>query len=86
MVLLWRAEPTRNWHIAGAAVHALLAAANLAFSEFFVVTDVVAVGYVTTALHGLFVLLHLAVVFATSVRSPVLATFPRGGFFTGIRQ
>ena len=66
--LLWRAEPLRSWHLAAAAVHALLGSANLAFWDFFVVADVLVVGYVTTALHGLFVALQLTAAFAAPAR------------------
>ena len=58
-VLLWQAAPVRSWHLAAAAVHALLGTANLVFWQFFVVADVLAMGFVTTSLHGLFVVLEL---------------------------
>jgi hypothetical protein len=58
-VLLWRAEPSRAWHLTAAAVHVLLGTANLLFWQFFVLADVLAVGYATTALHWTFVLLQL---------------------------
>jgi hypothetical protein len=58
-VMLWRAAPTREWHLAAAAVHALLGAANLIFWQFFVAMDLLAAGYLTTALHWLFVGLQL---------------------------
>jgi hypothetical protein len=57
---LWRAEPTRAWHLAAAAVHVLLGTANLVFWPIFVAGDMLAVGYVTTSLHGLFAALQLA--------------------------
>jgi hypothetical protein len=58
-VLLLRAEPLRSWHLAAAAVHLLLGTANLVFWQMFVAADVLAVGYVTTMLHALFVVLQL---------------------------
>jgi hypothetical protein len=58
-VLLWRAAPVRSWHLTAAAVHLLLGIANLAFWPFFGAADVLAVGYITTALHGTFVVLQL---------------------------
>ena len=64
-VLLWRAVPARSWHAAGAAIHLLLGTANLAFWQFFAEADMLAVGYVTTGLHGLFVALQLAAVAST---------------------
>jgi hypothetical protein len=59
-VLLWRAEPTRVWHLTAASVHVLLGTANLVFWQIFVAADMLAVGYVTTALHGVFAALQLA--------------------------
>lgn len=59
-VLLWRAEPERNWHLTAAAVHLLLGSANLLFWQIFVAADMLVVGYVTTALHAMFALLQLA--------------------------
>lgn len=68
--LLWSAESTPKWHLAGAAVHVLLGAANLAFWPIFVAGDMLAVGYVTTALHGLFAALQLAAFVAAIGRAP----------------
>jgi hypothetical protein len=73
-ILFWRATPAREWHLTAAAVHALLGSANLAFWQFFVITDLLAVGYVTTALHGLFVVLQLWAAFAVSGRTPTPET------------
>jgi hypothetical protein len=50
-VLLWRAPVERAWHVTGAATAALLGVCNLAFWNLFVVTDSLAMGYVTTGLH-----------------------------------
>ena len=50
-VLLWRAPVERAWHITGAATAALLGVCNLAFWNLFVVTDSLAMGYVTPGLH-----------------------------------
>lgn len=49
-----------NWHAFLAAVHALLGTANLLFWQFFIASDVLIVGYATTAAHWLFVVAHLA--------------------------
>jgi hypothetical protein len=73
-ILFWRATPARDWHLTAAAVHALLGSANLAFWQFFVVTDQLAVGYITTALHGLFVILQLWAAFAVKSDSPAPET------------
>jgi hypothetical protein len=62
-VLLWRAAPARSWYLTAGAVHALLGGANLVFWPYFAAADMVAVGYATTALHGMFVLLQLYAVF-----------------------
>jgi hypothetical protein len=59
-ILMWRAEPSRGWHLTGAAIHILLGTANLVFWQFFIASDMLIVGYVTTALHGLFVVLQIS--------------------------
>lgn len=59
-VLFWRASSAYTWHFASVAVHLLLGTCNLIFWEFFVSTDSLAMGYVTTSLHWLFVVLQLA--------------------------
>lgn len=59
-VLLWRAPPLRSWHLTAAAVHVLLGTSNLVFWQIFVASDMLAMGYVTTALHWLFVVLQLS--------------------------
>ena len=65
-VLLWRAAPVRSWHLTAMAIHALLGTANLVFWQIFISADMLLTGYITTALHGMFVLLHA--VAAGSVR------------------
>jgi hypothetical protein len=67
-ILMWRAEPSRGWHLTGAAIHILLGTANLVFWQLFTAADMLMVGYVTTALHGLFVVLQLSA--AISARMP----------------
>lgn len=57
-VLLWRAEPTRAWHLTAMAVHVLLGVANLVFWQIFVAADVLWLGYVTTSLHFVFAVLQ----------------------------
>jgi hypothetical protein len=59
-VLLWRAETSRAWHLTAVAVHVLLGTANLVFWQLFIAGDMLAVGYITTAMHWLFVVLQLA--------------------------
>jgi hypothetical protein len=58
--LLWQAEPVRKWHLTAAMVHGLLGISNLTFWQLFIATDMLAMGYVTTFLHGLFFALQLA--------------------------
>jgi hypothetical protein len=53
-MLLWRAEPSRAWHLVGVAVHVLLGTSNLVFWQLFIAADVLMMGYVTTSLHWLF--------------------------------
>jgi hypothetical protein len=60
-VLLWRAAPERSWHLTAAAIHLLLGASNIVFWQFFVATNAVPMGWVTTVAHGLlFVLQSIA--------------------------
>jgi hypothetical protein len=65
-------EPERSWHLTAAAVHVLLGAANLVFWQIFIAADMLAVGYITTALHGLFVALQLLA--ATAAKDRALST------------
>ena len=58
-VLLWRAAPARSWHLTAVAVHLLLGTANIVFWQIFVAGHVLVMGYITTALHWLFVVLQL---------------------------
>jgi hypothetical protein len=58
-ILLWRAIPARIWHLTAVAIHGLLGTANLVFWQLFIAADMLAVGYVTTALHWIFVVLQL---------------------------
>ena len=50
-LLLWSASPRPCWHLAAAAVQALFGAANVAHWETFVSGDMLAAGYLTTAMH-----------------------------------
>lgn len=77
-VLLWRAEPQRSWHLTAAAVHLLLGTANLVFWQIFIAADMLAVGYITTSLHWLFVALQLfAAVTAAAGKVPADLTINR---------
>lgn len=68
-ILLWRAIPARMWHVTAVAIHILLGTANLVFWQLFVATDMLALGFVTTALHWSFVVLQLYA--ATQAPAPV---------------
>jgi len=59
-VLLWRATPSRSWHLTALAMDALLGAANLIFWQIFIAADALAMGYITTGLHWIFVALQIA--------------------------
>src|SRR5262245_26101622 len=63
-VWFWRAgrsaSPERAWHLTAAATHTLLAAANISLWRIFILCDVLILGYVSTALHCMFVALQLA--------------------------
>jgi hypothetical protein len=67
-VLLWRAEPLRSWHLTAAAVHVLLGTSNLVFWQIFIAGDMLAMGWVTTVLHWLFVALQLTAAASTYSR------------------
>lgn len=54
-ILMWRSQSSRSWHLAAVAIHVLLGTANLVFWQLFVVSNMLTVGYVTTALHVVFV-------------------------------
>lgn len=73
-VLFCTAAPRRAWHLTGAAVHALLGTANLAFWQIFVTSNMLAAGYVTTGLHFTFLALQLLAARAagTAARAPAL--------------
>ena len=55
---LWRAAPTRSWHLTAGAAHALLGGANLAFWQVFIAADMTSAACITTSLHGLFAVLQ----------------------------
>ncbi len=63
-VLLWRAAPLRSWHLTAVAVHVLLGTVNLVLWQIFIFTDMLALGYITTSLHWLFVALQLFAAFS----------------------
>lgn len=58
-IVFFRVAPDRFWHLIGAGTHLLLGTCNLIFWEFFVSTDSLAMGYLTTGLHWTFVVLQL---------------------------
>ena len=53
-----QASPARAWHFTGAAVHALLGGSNIALWHFFILGDMLALGYVSTGVHVLFAVLQ----------------------------
>jgi hypothetical protein len=57
-VLLWRAPAEKSWHFTAGSIHLLLGGCNIVFWNMFVATNTLPMGWVTTALHGLLVLLH----------------------------
>jgi hypothetical protein len=75
-VLLWRAAPSRAWHLTALAIELPLGIANLAFWQIFVATDSLAMGYVTTTLHWTFVALQLLAVRRRRYQMPLLARDP----------
>jgi hypothetical protein len=71
-VLLWRAAPVRSWHVTAVAIHVLLGTANLVFWQIFITANLLAMGYITTGLHWLFVALQL---FAAAAARETAAKF-----------
>ena len=69
-ILLWRAAPLRSWHLTAAAIHTLLGTANVAFWQLFVATDLLWLGYLTTALHWVFVLLEIGAAMSERASRP----------------
>jgi hypothetical protein len=57
-VLLWRAPAERSWHVTAAAIHLLLGVCNIVFWNMFVATNTLPMGWVTTVIHGVLVLLQ----------------------------
>ena len=68
-VLFAIAAVSRPWHLTAAAVHVLLGGSNILFWKIFVAGDLLAMGYVTTAFHALFVVLETAAALSAP-RSP----------------
>ena len=67
--LLLRADPARAWHLTAVAVHVLLGTSNLVFWPSFAAAGMLAVGYITTVLHGLFATLQLLAAFSAHSRA-----------------
>ena len=76
-VLLWKAPPTRSWHVTGAAIGLLLGTANLLFWQLFIAVDSLAMGYVTTALHWIFVVVQSAMAMLSEDEVPEGAALHR---------
>jgi len=57
-VLLWRAPTEKSWHVTAIAVHLLLGVSNIVFWQIFVATNTLPMGWVSTVIHGVLVLLH----------------------------
>ena len=73
-ILLWRAQPLRSWHVTAAAVHLLLGTCNLVFWQIFIAADALVVGYLTTSLHWLFVVLQLFAATAATAGDTAMST------------
>ena len=69
-------SPARAWHFTGTAVHTLLGASNIALWHFFVIMDMLVMGYVSTAVHILFAVLQF-VAGARATASHAAANAPR---------
>lgn len=68
-ITLWRVPSSPPWHLTAAAIHLLLGAANLTFWNIFVESDMLALGYLSTILHGVFMALQLTAAVASGSAS-----------------
>ena len=64
--LLYANAPSRMWHATAAGIHLVLGASNLACWPIFAAADMLVVGYVTTALHGVFFVVQSHAAFGAS--------------------
>lgn len=80
LLLIHRRADGASWNWTAACVHLLLGAANLMFWPVFAATGLLALGYATTAMHGVFLLLELAAGFW---RTPAILSGP-GAWFRGL--
>jgi hypothetical protein len=76
-ILMWRSQASRSWHLVGAAIHVLLGTANLVFWQLFIVSDMLVVGYVTTALHAAFIGLQSVAALADTSPASLIRWSPR---------
>ncbi len=60
----------RAWHLTAVAFHGLLGTLNFIFWPTFAAADRLAVGYITTTLHRIFVALQLSAADAAAARAP----------------
>ena len=65
-VMLWRGMSTRSWHVTALSIELLLAVANIACWQYFVVSNAVAGGYIVTAVHLGFAAAHAIAVLPPS--------------------
>jgi hypothetical protein len=77
LFLTHRAWPTARWNWIAAATHLLLGGSNLMFWPLFIETGTVPMGVVMTAMHLLFVGLHVV---AALARTPALVSGPGATF------
>ena len=68
-ITLWRVPASRSWHLTAAAIHLLLGTANLTFWGIFVGSQMLALGYLSTILHGVFMALQLGAAVASGPAS-----------------
>lgn len=80
LLLMHRRAGGAAWNWTAAGVHLLLGAANLMFWPVFAASGLLAMGYATTAMHGLFLLLELGAAFW---RTPAILSGP-GAWFRGL--
>lgn len=76
-ILFWLSPPQRSLHFTAAAVHTLLGTANLLFWQLFIAVGMLWMGYLTTALHGVFAVLQFLAAISIRPNAAVEASVPK---------
>jgi hypothetical protein len=84
-VLLWRGSsaPSKSWHVTALGMEVLLGTCNLVFWQLFIAGDALVMGYVTTILHWVFVVLQAAALIAPAAQGRDTRSLARRDFQHG---